>query len=79
MHGLIVLDPGAEFLSVDNLPKVVSVSFCTSMFSYDSLGLIDTFHIWPVVRERGKNYFYNTCDGHKLWSYFSDRARRGTR
>jgi hypothetical protein len=45
MHGLIVLDPGAEFLSVDNLPKVVSVSFCTSMFSYDSLGLIDTFHI----------------------------------
>ena len=23
--GLIVLDPGVEFLSVDNLPKVVSV------------------------------------------------------
>ena len=29
-NGLIVLDPGVEFLSVDNSPKVVIVSCCTS-------------------------------------------------
>ena len=25
-NGFVVLEPGAEFMSVDNLPKVVSVS-----------------------------------------------------
>ena len=30
----LVLDQGVEFLSVDNLPNVVGVSCCTSMFSY---------------------------------------------
>ncbi len=48
----LVLDQGVEFLSVDNLPNVVGVSCCTSMFSYaihDS-SLIDKFHnISPVV------------------------------
>ncbi len=42
----LVLDQGVEFLSVDNLPNVVGVSCCTSMFSYaihDS-SLIDKFH-----------------------------------
>jgi hypothetical protein len=29
-NGLIVLDPGVEFLFVDNSPKVVIVSCCTS-------------------------------------------------
>ena len=27
--GFVVLEPGVEFLSVDNLPKLVSVSSCT--------------------------------------------------
>jgi hypothetical protein len=26
--GFVVLEPGVEFLSVDNLPKLVSVSCC---------------------------------------------------
>ena len=32
-NGLIVLEPSIEFLSVDNLPKVVGVSCCRNMFS----------------------------------------------
>ena len=43
--GLIVLEQGVEFLYVDNLPKVVSVSGCLSMFSY---GIIDTVKLQPV-------------------------------
>ena len=31
--GLIVLEQDVEFLSMDNLPKVFSVSGCSSMFS----------------------------------------------
>jgi hypothetical protein len=34
-NGLIVLEPSIEFLSVDNLPKVVGVSSCRNMFSYE--------------------------------------------
>ena len=34
-NGFVVLEPDVEFLSVDNLPKVVSVSCCTNMFSYE--------------------------------------------
>ena len=34
-NGLIVLEPSIEFLSVDNLPKVVGVSCCRNMFSYE--------------------------------------------
>ena len=34
-----------EFLSIDNLPKVVSVSGRSSMFSYD---IIDTVNLQPV-------------------------------
>ena len=33
--GLIVLDPGVDFLSVDNLPKVVSVPCCSNIFSHE--------------------------------------------
>ncbi len=50
--GLVVLDQGVEFLSVDNLPNVVGVPCCTSMFSYEihDSSLIDKFHnISPVV------------------------------
>ena len=43
--GLIVLEQGVEFLSIDNLPKVVSVSGCSTMFSYD---IIDTVNLQPV-------------------------------
>ena len=32
--GFIVLDPCVEYLSVDDLPKVVNVSFDRNMFSY---------------------------------------------
>ena len=34
-HGLIVLDPRIEFLSIDNLPTVVSISCGKNMFSYE--------------------------------------------
>ena len=34
-NGLIVLELSIEFLSVDNLPKVVDVSCCRNMFSYE--------------------------------------------
>ncbi len=36
-HGLIVLDPRIEFLSIDNLPTVVSISISCgkNMFSYE--------------------------------------------
>ena len=34
-NGLIVLEPSIEFLSVDNLPKIVGVSCCRNMFSYE--------------------------------------------
>ena len=34
-RGLIVLHPGVEFLSVDNLPKVVSIPCCSNIFSHE--------------------------------------------
>ena len=43
--GLIVLEQGVVFLSIDNLPKVVSVLGCSSIFSYD---IIDTANLQPV-------------------------------
>ncbi len=49
---LVVLDQGVEFLSAINLPNVVRVSCCTSMFSYEThdSSLIDKFHnVSPVV------------------------------
>ena len=50
-NGFVVLEPDVEFLSVDiNLPKVVSVSCCTNMFSYEICdSVIDTSIIPPVV------------------------------
>ena len=51
--GFVVLEPGVEFLSVDNLPKLVSVSCCTNMFSYQICdSVIDTSNIPPVVHDR---------------------------
>jgi hypothetical protein len=45
-NGFVVLEPGVEFLSVDNLPKVVSVSSCTNMFFYEICdSVIDTSNI----------------------------------
>jgi hypothetical protein len=32
-NGFVVLETGVKFLSVDNLPKLVSVSCCMNMFS----------------------------------------------
>ena len=49
-NGFVVLEPGVEFLSVDNLPKVVSVSSCTNMFSYQICdSVIDTSNLPPVL------------------------------
>ena len=51
--GFVVLEPGVEFLSVDNLPKLVSVSCCTNMFSYQICdSVIDTSNIPPVVHAK---------------------------
>ncbi len=50
--GLVVSHQGVEFLSGDNLPNVVGVSCCMSVFSYEihDSSLIDKFHnILPVV------------------------------
>jgi hypothetical protein len=49
-NGFVVLEPGVEFMSVDNLPKVVSVSCCTNMFSYEICdSVIDTRINVPAV------------------------------
>ena len=51
--GFVVLEPGVEFLSVDNLPKLVSVSCCTNMFSYQICdSVINTSNIPPVVHAK---------------------------
>ena len=52
-NGFVVLGPGVEFLSVDNLPKVVSVSSCTNMFSYEICdSVIDTSNMLSVVHAK---------------------------
>ncbi len=43
-HGLIVLDPRIEFLSIDNLPTVVSISCGKNMFSYEICRSVT----WPI-------------------------------
>ena len=49
-NGFVVLEPGVEFMSVDNLPKVVSVPSCTNMFSYEICdSVIDTRINVPAV------------------------------
>jgi hypothetical protein len=49
-NGFVVLEPGVEFMSVDNLTKVVSVSSCTNMFSYEICdSVIDTRINVPAV------------------------------
>ena len=49
-NGFVVLEPDVDFLSVDNLPKVVSISCCTNMFSYEICdSVIDTSIIPPVL------------------------------
>ena len=48
-NGFFDLESGVELLSVDNLPNIVSISSCTSMFSlicYEICGsMIDTSNI----------------------------------
>ena len=52
-NGFVVLEPGVEFLSVDNLPKVVSISSCMNMFSYQICdSVINTSNIPPVVHAK---------------------------
>ena len=57
-NGFFDLESGVELLSVDNLPKVVSISSCTSMFPlicYEICGsMIDTSNI---IKCTG----YNSC------------------
>jgi hypothetical protein len=50
-NGFVVLEPGVEF--IDNLPKVVSVSCCTNMFSYEICdSVIDTRNVPAVVHAK---------------------------
>ena len=70
-NGFVVLEPGVEFMSVDNLPKVVSVSCCTNMFSYEICdSVIDTSIIPPVVHA-------NTTTTH-VDSFDAQNTRGGT-
>jgi hypothetical protein len=48
-NGFVVLEPGVEFLSVDNSSIVVGISSCTNMFSYQiGDSVIDTSNLPPV-------------------------------
>jgi hypothetical protein len=61
--GFVVLEPGAEFMSVDNLPKVVSVSCCTDMFSYEICdSVIDTRNVPAVVHAKTHTTHVNPFD-----------------
>ena len=46
--GMIVLDQSVEFVSVGNLPKAVTVSCFTSLFSYEILdsALVNDLENW---------------------------------
>ena len=49
-NGLIILDQNVKLLSVDNLPKVVMVSCCKNMFSYEiRRPVVDTLNILSPV------------------------------
>ena len=62
--GLIVLDEDLGFLSLGNLPKAVSASFSTSMFSYelldetkDSVSVNNTSYMLPAkITQMTLNY-----------------------
>ena len=66
--GFVVLEPGVEFLSVDNLPKLVSVSCCTNMFSYQICdSVIDTsINIPPVVHAKTTTTPVNPFDAQNI-------------
>ena len=65
--GFVVLEPGVEFLSVDNLPKLVSVSCCTNMFSYQICdSVIDTSNIPPVVHAKTTTTPVNPFDAQNI-------------
>ena len=65
-NGFVVLEPDVEFLSVDNLPKVVSVSCCTNMFSYEICdSVIDTSIIPPVVHANTTTTHVDSFDAQK--------------
>jgi hypothetical protein len=63
ISGFVVLEPGVEFMSVDNLPKVVSVSCCTNMFSYEICdSVIDTRNVPAVVHAKTTTTLVNPFD-----------------
>jgi hypothetical protein len=67
--GFVVLEPGVEFefLSVDNLPQLVSVSCCTNMFSYQICdSVIDTSNIRPVVHAKTTTTPVNPFDAQNI-------------
>ena len=48
-NGFINLNPGVEYLSVDNLPKFVHVTYCRNTFSYQICRpVIDTANLSPA-------------------------------
>ena len=48
-NGFINLNPGVEYLSVDNLPKFVHVTYCRNTFSYQICRpVIDTTNLSPA-------------------------------
>ncbi len=47
--GFVVLDPRLEFMSVDDLPKVVRVSCVRNMFSYQICQTMQTTKISPTI------------------------------
>ena len=63
--GFVVLEPGVEFLSVDNLPKLVSVSSCirTCFLNYKICdSVIDTSNIPHVVHAKTSTTHVNPFD-----------------
>ena len=67
IDGFVVLEPGVEFLSVDNLPQLVSVSCCTNMFSYQICdSVIDTSNIPPVVHAKTTTTPVNPFDAQNI-------------
>ena len=58
-HGLIVLDPRIDFLSIDNLPTVVSISCGKNMFSYKICRSVTS----PI--HANCKHSYITCNGNQ--------------
>jgi hypothetical protein len=91
-NGFVVLEPGVEFMSVDNLPKVVSVSCWTNMFSYEICdSVIDTrinvpavvhaktttAHVNPLMHKITILYYIKAHWGKNYWSAHCSRGHWG--